>query len=396
MGTQIMNPNGYYTVNGIEFDNKIAALIRASELNTDVKWHYFDNVFENAKKDNLLVDTNIEELYKIRAQQLRDSYDYLILNYSGGSDSHNVLHTFLKNNIKLDCIYVQWPERLMDNGLFTVNTEDKTNANFHSEWELVLKKDLQWLAQAHPEIKIELFDWLDCVNEKFYTDAIFEKNVTNLPSIARSIKQNNYSKTETEMASKGKRVASIFGIDKPYIVKHQNKWYCYLVDTAFMAQPNPNNPTGLEYFYNTPAFPELTIIQCKKLAKWYDAHPEYLYLVKSRPDRIAENPAFAKFTHKQKMVEFHQMAEIAKLVCYPHWDFGRFQAEKPFSQLDGFKLGVRAWDNILITLPGWERAQQAWEYHWTSYLDSIDSTDITKMRSKDTVAAIRSKQYNLA
>ena len=391
MGQQIMNAvNGYYTVNNQRYDNKITALIRASELKTDVKWHYFDDIFVEASKKNVSADANLEDLYRIRAQQLRDSYDYLILNYSGGSDSHNILHTFLKHNIKLDCVYVQWPERLMDKGLFTVNSTDKSNANFHSEWELVLKKDLEWLAQAHPEIKIELFDWLDCVNENFYTDKIFEQNVSNLPSMARSIKQNNYSKTETDMAGKGKRVASIFGIDKPYILKHQNKWYQFFADTAFMAQPNPNNPMGLEYFYNTPAFPELSIIQAKKLIKWYEANPNHLYLVRSRIDRTAENPAIANFTHRQNMDEYHQKAEIAKLVCYPYWDFSRFQAEKPFSILDNLQLGVRAWDNILTTLPGWQRAQQAWEYHWSSYLDSID---ISKMRSKDTVPVVVSMYY---
>lgn len=392
MGKQRMNPNGYYSVNGIEFDNKLSALIRASELNTEVKWHYFDNVFKTTKNNNLLVDTNIEQVYKIRAQHLRDSYDYLILNYSGGSDSHNILHTFLKNNIKLDCIYIQWPERLMDKGLFKVNAEDKTTFNFHSEWELVLKKDLEWLAHAHPEIKIELFDWLDCVDENFYTDKIFEQNVSNLPSMARSIKQNNYSKTETEQAGRGRRVASIFGIDKPNVVKHQSKWYYFFVDTAFMAQPNPNNPNGLEYFYNTPSFPELTIIQCKKLANWYDSNPNHLYLARSRPDRIAENPAIANFTHRQNMDEYHQMAEISKLVCYPYWNFTRFQAEKPFSVLDNLQLGVRAWDNILHSLPKFKRAQQSWEYHWTSYLNNID---IVKMRSKDTVPFIRSIYYPL-
>ena len=392
LGQQIMNANGYYTVNNQRYDNKITALIRASELKTEVKWHYFDDIFINANKNNLVSDANLEDLYRIRAQQLRDSYEYLILNYSGGSDSHNILHTFLKNNIKLDCVYVQWPERLMDKGLFTVNSTDKSTANFHSEWELVLKKDLEWLAQSHPEIKIELFDWLDCVNENFYTDKIFEQSVSNLPSMARSIKQNNYSKTETDMASKGKRVASIFGVDKPYIIKHQNKWYQFFTDTAFMAQPNPNNPSGLEYFYNTPSFPELTFVQAKKLARWYDANPDRLHMARSRTDRIAENPAVANFTHRQNMDEYHQKAGIAKLVCYPYWDFSRFQAEKPFSILDNLQLGVRAWDNILTVLPGWTRAQQAWEYHWRSYLNNID---ITKMISKDTVPVVRSQYHQL-
>ena len=92
------------------------------------------------------------------------------------------------------------------------------------------------------------------------------------------------------------------------------------------------------------------------------------------------------------MDEYHQMAEIAKLVCYPYWDFTRFQAEKPFSVLDNLQLGVRAWDNILHALPKFKRAQQAWEYHWTSYLNNID---MTKMRSKDTVPVIRSKYYEI-
>lgn len=384
--------NGYYTVNGYRYDNKIAALIRASELGTDAKWHYFDDVFTSASANNILSEINLEEAYRIRAQQLRDSYDYLILNYSGGSDSHNILQVFLKNDIKLDCVYVQWPERLMDKGLFTVNSADKSTANFHSEWELVLKKDLEWLAQTHPDIKIELFDWLDCVDEKFYTDKIFEKNVSNLPSMARSIKQNNYSKTETDIASKGKRVASIFGIDKPSIIRHKNKWYFNFADTAFMAQPNPDNPAGLEYFYNTPVFPELSVIQAVKLARWYDANPTYIHLVTAKPDRIAADPMVATFTHRKNMDEFHQAAEIAKLVCYPYWDFSRFQAEKPFSQLTGFKLGVRAWDNILTALPGWERAQEAWQYHWRSYLNNID---ISKMRSEDTVPVLRSVYHSL-
>lgn len=384
--------NGYYSVDNQRYDNKITALLRASELNTDVKFHYFDDIFFKAKKNKLLLDINLEEAYRIRAQQLRDSYDYLILNYSGGSDSHNILHVFLKNNIPLDCIYVQWPERLMDKGLFTVNSADKSTANFHSEWELVLKKDLQWLAQTHPEIKIELFDWLDCVDEHFYTDKIFEQNVTNLPSMARSIKQNNYSKTETDMASKGKRVASIFGIDKPIVVKQENKWYYNFSDTAFMAQPNPYNPGGLEYFYNTPSFPELSIIQAKKLAKWYDANPAYLHLVTPKSDRVLVDPMVKALTYRQLMDEYHKVAEIAKLVCYPYWDFSRFQAEKPFSQLEGFKLGVRAWDNILTALPGWERAQQAWEYHWSSYLNVMD---ISKMRSKDTLPVLRTKYHSL-
>ena len=49
---------------------------------------------------------SLKELYVERCQQLRDKYDYLILSYSGGADSHEILYTFLENNIFIDEIQV--------------------------------------------------------------------------------------------------------------------------------------------------------------------------------------------------------------------------------------------------------------------------------------------------
>lgn len=56
---------------------------------------------------------SLKELYTQRAQQLRDDYDYLILSYSGGSDSHEILGTFLENNIFIDEIQVMHYEKAM-------------------------------------------------------------------------------------------------------------------------------------------------------------------------------------------------------------------------------------------------------------------------------------------
>jgi hypothetical protein len=97
-------------------------------------------------------------------------------------------------------------------------------------------------------------------------------------------------------------------------------------------------------------------------------------------------------TYQQHYVEYEEIAEIVKKVCYPYWDFNKFQAAKPFSQLDNLPLGARAWDNILTVLPTFKRTQQAWEYHWKSYLDKINPRF---MRSRDTVAVCRSRYYEL-
>ena len=44
----------------------------------------------------------LSEYYRRRAQQIRDKYDYVVLLYSGGPDSNNILHAFVHNGIKID------------------------------------------------------------------------------------------------------------------------------------------------------------------------------------------------------------------------------------------------------------------------------------------------------
>lgn len=69
-------------------------------------WLYFhDDVFSkvNWKAEPLLP---LDELYKLRAQYLREKYQYLILCYSGGTDSTAMLETFYYNNIHIDEILV--------------------------------------------------------------------------------------------------------------------------------------------------------------------------------------------------------------------------------------------------------------------------------------------------
>lgn len=386
-----MSVNGYYIVNGERIDNKLYAMIKATETKSDLAWWYYDEQFDLATR-TYKSRVPLTTLYKQRAQQLRDKYDYLILNYSGGSDSHNILHSFLQNNIKLDLIYVQWPESLVDKGIYTPNSLDKSNANFHSEWDLVLKKDLEWLGKNRPEIKIEIGDWTKTVREKFYKDDIFANNVSNLPSIARAQKQNTFSRTEGELALQGKRVGSIFGVDKPNVVKKGDKWFFYFTDTACMTQPNPDNPDGIEYFYWSPEFPAIAVEQAYLMKELFERRPDLVYLVQARSERIAQDPTFSQWPYERHYAEYHKTAELAKLVCYPHWDFNRFQADKPFAVLDGFNMGMRAWDNILTVLPDFNRVQNAWQYHWTSYLDKIDPKF---MRSKDTVSVMKSRWHLL-
>lgn len=373
--------NGFYRVGDRISDNKFYAMMDATKSGTNLTWEYYDDIFDKACQTFRGYGMSMKEMYRIRAQQLRDQYDYLILNYSGGADSHNILHVFLDNDIKLDMIHVQWPMSLMDKGLYKANTQDKSNFNFHSEWDFALKKDLEWIGKNRPDIKIEITDWAETVTEDFYGDDMFANNVTNIPSIARAQKQNTFPPTEAKLADMGLKVASIYGVDKLAFTMEGGRPRFRFNDNACMAQPNPENPNGMEYFYWTPNMPEIPILQAHKLFKYFETRPELMADLEFKADKL----------WYQRLSTF---AEHFKFVCYPYWDFNRFQADKPFSVADGLKPGVRAWDNILLkALPEFDRTQQRWEYLWNSYKGLIRKDLL--VNNQDTARAVFTKWHEI-
>jgi hypothetical protein len=101
--------NGYYRVGKKFFYKKYGAAIESDNTMQPISWDFHRSAFE-CVINNPNINLNLLDLYKERAQQLRDSYDYLILAYSGGSDSDNMLKTFLYNNIKIDEIWSDFPK----------------------------------------------------------------------------------------------------------------------------------------------------------------------------------------------------------------------------------------------------------------------------------------------
>ena len=100
--------SGYYTYKSLATVNKYEILLAADNIE-DVKYHFHDDFFSSF---NWYQEPpqSIEYLYAERARQLRANYDYIILLYSGGADSHNILQTFVDNNIFLDeiCSFINY------------------------------------------------------------------------------------------------------------------------------------------------------------------------------------------------------------------------------------------------------------------------------------------------
>ena len=88
-------PEGYWQVNDRKFPKKIDALQYASRAGQEISYIYFDKVWDSFDRSKL-GNSSLPDLYRQRAQQLRDKYDYLILYFSGGADSYNVLRSFYR------------------------------------------------------------------------------------------------------------------------------------------------------------------------------------------------------------------------------------------------------------------------------------------------------------
>ena len=90
----------YYSEDNKIFPNRVHAVKYSIDTGKKVYLHYYDEIYT---KLNWKIEPPepIEYYYKEQAQRIRDQYDYLILCYSGGYDSTNILETYHFNNIKL-------------------------------------------------------------------------------------------------------------------------------------------------------------------------------------------------------------------------------------------------------------------------------------------------------
>jgi hypothetical protein len=347
---------GHWSVDAQTFTSKTLANYFASTSGKSVKWIFHNDVwtnFINTKRHTLGV-VPLNDLYRQRALQLRDKYDYLILNYSGGADSHNILMTFLNNNIKLDEICTHRSERI-DSKLYTPNTNIKTAENLFSEWDYVTKPTLDWVAKYHPEIKISVADPFDKSSEIMYNDNTFEQGVsfTGAFDLRRLA---TYSPTIDLLAGSNTQVAHIYGIDKPTILIKNNKCYMYFSDTI-VAQCNYSalDKAEVELFYYSKDMPELPFEQAYRVYQYYLANKELQYRIDvDKCGRIDE-------------YKIKDLDKVSISVLYTTWDWNKFQAIKP----GPFSTAGRSRDTYYVSHSELKEILEPWRYHFNNWYNSL-------------------------
>lgn len=332
--------NGYYIVGDKNFNFKFNALMYASKTNQQVKWEFNSAKFQSLNwRTPLMVD--IRSLYRARAQQLREQYDYLILSFSGGADSTTILQSFIKNGIHLDEIICDWP--LKHTSDWQVNN-DPTPYNHISEWELAIKPMLSYVAQHYPEIKITITDTTEDLsledNEHAFT-------ISHMGPYQSTKRYKNITQRYNEVNKKSDRVAVIMGCEKPKVFIDRNVFCVIMADNhCFYKSSRVPESRVVEYFYWTADMPEIVREQ---------SHMIYQHLLANPNMRNLFMPDTKFMSYREKFI---------KSIIYPDWNNDTFQADKADSLIWSSQ---HDWINR-----GKTPALEAWESTLNSHTNMID------------------------
>lgn len=202
-----------------------------------------------SKEPNL----SLHELYKYRAQQLRDKYKYIILYFSGGSDSLTVLNAFVKNNIKLDEVVITC-------------FSDIENAKVDGKYALSYLKKLNFREKV--SIVNLTYDMLSNFNKKqLWYDLGYYTGLIHVLSRARItwFEKHNFVKSHYRPDN----CAHLYGGNAPLIKKLNDKYYAEISASSLgMASHVFDN----EQFFTTPDFPLLHLKQCHVVLNYWKKH----------------------------------------------------------------------------------------------------------------------------
>ena len=322
---------GYYTLDNHIFYNKNLAMLAGSKhpdnisnsnfTHDPVRWHFNEAAFIGYSW-HIEPKEDIRELYRKRAQQLRDDYDYIRLELSGGADSATVAFAFLLNGIHLDEVVYRYPVGGDKNAVG--DAWDTRSENHLSEWEFAAKPMLNWIATNFPATKITVHDYLQDMIEQQSEDESWIYKTRNTLQPGHPVKHTVASSIDhKKLVDRNIKIAMVFGCDKPKTCVKDGKWFLYFQD----ALANHNNAdmgdienVTTELFYWSPEGCDIVCKQSHMIRQWFELpmHRNLQNMV------LWPNGDYANRTFYERLV---------KAIIYPDYDFNTFQTAKASNYL---------------------------------------------------------------
>jgi hypothetical protein len=352
---------GFYQVGNKIFTNKMLALYEASTSKIEPKFNFHDETYSQLNWTLRPVGT-LRDLYKQRAQQLRDEYDYITINFSGGPDSWNVLNSFLSNNIKVDEIYTRWG--LAERKFTAPNNIDLDERNTGSEFEYAVLPVLNYLKKTHPSINIVVDDISECFQTELTEKKFLDSDQYQMSScFFHTVRQSD---KEKQAEKNNQKIGVVYGYDKINCKIVDGNFYAYFNDGMCGGDATRyNSNRKFECFYWSPNFPYIPILQAHYIKDFL------------KNDIINEKKFIFKNTPYRKLY-MH--------TCYPEYNKETFQTKKMLGSIvSKSDLWIGKYNS---------RYFRSWKWHVDQCINSIDEDYISyKQNVVVGLKNFRSKDY---
>lgn len=325
---------GFYRVGAFKTYSKLEAIECMRRTNTHIEWDFQDCQWSLATWQTE-PSASLTELYGARARQIRSQYDYVVLMYSGGIDSQNVLDTFVVNNVKIDEVAT----------LNYHKADARPMSYFHAEQTMVSYPYLQTLKDRGVSFLHRSVDLTDITH-----------TLMNRPDLAENyIYYNNVGWGWNRMAKSfirqecaawrriiesGRRLVLVWGLDKPRIYMDQDR-LCFkfidaVIDTAVTGwtQTHGDESDHDELFYWSTDMSEIVIKQAHVIRRFIRQHPDLIDAMQHDPRsntayiNVNDNtkiPAIAAAWNMQGGMSWRDC--ICRLI-YPYFDADAFNNGK--------------------------------------------------------------------
>jgi len=316
---------------------KLDAAHRASQTGQDIVLDFHNDVFNSIDWSQRPTGT-LAEAYRDRAQQIRDKYDYVVVQFSGGMDSWYALHSFLSNGIHVDEVYSRWP--LVERKYRAADRNNTDESNLGSEFEFTALPVLEYVQKNFPKTRVVIDDY----SESLLGDEFILPQVGVGSTAIHYLKWNRRSQYEIEQERRNSNIGVVVGCDKISTCAVDGNFYAYFTDVF---QSPEILGRSYEFFYWSPEFPTLPILQAHYLKDWL-----------SIPGNATKH---------------REYRESYREACYPEFDAGTFRVGK--------QLG-----NVVFKSTNWvyecnPKLVKSWKWSMDQYFNSMTDRFVSKLEN---------------
>jgi hypothetical protein len=316
----ILNPKSdfhlnHWTCDERVFNNKQSLLLHASQHGGKIQYHYNDHVFSQFDWSIEPTQT-LSELYAERARSLRDQYDYIVIMFSGGSDSTTVIESFLNAGIHIDEVisYGGWNHKI----------DRDTDA-----WNVEVLKGGRSIIERLKEhdVKFTMLNLLDSFDQVYQSNEWVLTSDHSMTIWTDFLQHTIFQLDHTnKLIEKGKKVCYVWGIEKPTLCVYQNDYYVVFPDWLYACwryDKTIQQGHQVEFFFSDVACANIISKQCHTIINHLESR-----MYKSQ---------IANFLMGGGGYTQEDVRNLILELCYPNWKKDTFTLGKHSNYLWSLK-----------------------------------------------------------